>query len=409
MLHRFSKISGRPRRALSGPRLIDWSRPITANLEVYSVFGRSDAPLASRNLARGPVFNASAGTTDPDSSPLSGTAELFGGDWVGSTALSLADGADYTFACHVLTNSSFSGAMPIAAYGSADPAFLQHIPAASAWGITHDGNSGAATQLAVSTWYTLVASRIGGTIYFYRDGQPDGTAATTGANSATATFRIGHDGQFKPFQGSLAWFGFWAGRGLSASEAYQLHVDPWSVLLPISPLNLSGGQVVGGPDVALIPVGSVLVEGQDFSLGGVSHQEAAAGSVTLNGQTLGVRSTQRNTADAGSIVVNGQPVNLSALAHLVLTPALVSVIGQGVTARSLLREAVDAGNIDVNGQVVTISQLAHFEVAKGTIRIRGRTVFIGADIVEQTFLRPVLRSVFDEVLDDVTDIHRQYD
>lgn len=136
---------------------------------------------------------------------------------------------DFAFACHIRTHTSISGYLPIAAYGTFAPGLYQSLSGGT-WGLYHGANINAATSLSASTWYTLVATRRNGTVYYYKNGAPDGSASysTTWGSSA---MMILFNGSATRFLGSITWFGFWR-RGLQAKEAEQLHRDPWVVLRP---------------------------------------------------------------------------------------------------------------------------------------------------------------------------------
>lgn len=136
---------------------------------------------------------------------------------------------DFTLAMHMRDTNSTGSFDSIGGFGSFSPGFYERV--STKWGFYSGGNIEANTAITMSSndWWTLVAVRRAGTVYFYINGLPDGSAAMAGAVASSA-FTLGWEG-FGVSGVAVTWAALWE-RALSPGEARSLHDDPWQLLEP---------------------------------------------------------------------------------------------------------------------------------------------------------------------------------
>jgi hypothetical protein len=123
----------------------------------------------------------------------------------------------------------YSPAAPYAGYGL----MITNTGNLAYWsGVTQAWVNSASATYNDGVWHLVGVSVAGTTARFYRDGLPDGSAATNEPNSFRGVRTLGAtaDGT-NPFNGSLGPVWLW-GRGLSDAEHAELSQRPWATCPP---------------------------------------------------------------------------------------------------------------------------------------------------------------------------------
>ncbi len=215
--------------------------------------------------------------------------------------------SEYTFAYRFMPKG-LGGYRGLAGINTFAPGLYHSLSGTGRWGIYHGADIPANTTLALDTWYTLVATRRRGRIWYYLNGVWDGdTANSSSIASGNITVSLGTS----PTTGAgiRVWGGFW-NRAFEADEAEHIHFRPYDFVTP--GYNELPVWVPNAPAAPTIPtdgfaVGSATLNTftgqQDLTLPGFGTPQAAfflVGPATANKSIVSHASFCMNWANSTS-------------------------------------------------------------------------------------------------------------
>lgn len=187
--------------------------------------------------------------------------------------------------------------------------------------------------------------------------------------------------------------------GFDALSAQPLATVPavggGALTLDVSPATITlTGQSVGLKTAENLSVtaGAITLTGQSVGLKEAKKLGVTAGAIALTGQNVALKASENLAVTAGAVTLTGQSVGLSEAKKLSVASASVSFVGQNVeliqTSLAKLLE-VTAGDVTLTGQTVGLKVAKTIGVTAGVLTLTGQDV----GLTESKFLQVTAVSI----------------